>query len=185
MTLSAGANEFERLKDKIWEDLDALYDQNPASSSHAALLSKMYEHLGSARRLDVLRVYDRFLTQQKNLFSLYMLQRAIQTLNEAYDGDISSIFHQVHLDHASGFDFGLRQAGEIFPGKAYREYHRYLDALHAAAILSPEKGYNYLIQNVPVVCGIAMDRNVTDPKTLVEIINVMADGGAPLAKGTL
>jgi hypothetical protein len=184
-------SEFERLKGGLYERLENFTIDGVSDDKLFSIISKMYEHVDSARSVDTIRIYDRLLLQQTSLYKLNLLATIIKvwTINVRGLEPISHIVTQDLIDRVATFDFALSKedGGYHFYSDVRSDLKiaRYLDMAREAVILGDHGTLNYVTGNFESVFRFIKEHDLNDPAALLESIRIMQNGATALAGGAL
>lgn len=189
MTSWHSPSEFERLKESLYERLGSLTIDGASDDKLFSVISKMYEHVDSARSLDTLRVYDRLLLQQTNRYNLNLLTIVIKVLTINRREPFNHIVTQDLLNRVAEFDFALSKedGGYHFYSDVRSDLKiaRYLDLAREVVILGDHGTLSYVTSNFESVFRFIKEHDLNDPAYLLESIRIMQNGATALAGGAL
>lgn len=189
MTSWHSPSEFERIKGSLYERLESFTIAGVSDDKMISIISKMYEQVDSARSIDSLRVYDRLLLQQNNLYSIHLIASIIRTLTINRREPFSHIVTQDLLDRVAEFDFALSKedGGYHFYSDVRSDLKiaRYLDLAREAVILGDHGTLSYVTSNFESVFRFIKEHDLNDPIILLESIRIMQNGATALAGGAL
>lgn len=141
---------------------------------------------GASASLHRLRMYDRLLLQQPDIQGVDDVISVADIFMRCCDENEMRLVSDKHIERLRRVNVELSRHDEkSHPDLRLMTNRAYLNVMRAAAVVSDEPVSHYVIQNIAAVGHLVVERRITEHYVLIDHIEGMEHGAAPLMEGTL
>lgn len=182
---------YDRLIARVRRRYNEGPDEIPCTPSqyltHTYLIAKIINVVENAQlSLDRLRVYERFIFQQKTEKHVEDLVDAFDAVRRVEPGEVFFALSEAHVARATRFRTVIETSDrEIFADSKTLPNPSSHTVIQFAVIIGDEQVGDYIIANLQAIGAFVMERRITEARKLIEYVKAMGSGSSPLMDGTL